>query len=215
MKYDLTIIEELSTLLKGDLPGYESHQKLMKHRLPVDQLKDKLASARQSAVLLLLYPKEDSWHTVFIERQSYAGVHSAQIAFPGGKVEEQDIDLQETALRESKEELDIEAAHVNIIGNLSPIYIPPSNFLVQPFIGVQNQRPNFNPDPREVASFLEIPIAHFLQDSSLVETKIALSNGLNRRVKAYQWNDAIIWGATSMIVAEFSDLLKQTSEASG
>lgn len=214
MKFDYTIIEELSNLLKKDLPAFASHQKMMKHRLPIEQLKDKLAAARKSAVLLLLYPNNDLWHIVFIERQSYDGVHSGQIAFPGGKLEEGDKDLVETALREANEELAIIPEQVEIVGNLSPIYIPPSNFLVQPYLGIQNSRPNFIADPREVADYLEIPLGHFLQKEVLIDTKIKQKEGLHLQVKAFKWQNNIIWGATSMIVAELVDLLSQTSAAS-
>ena len=105
---------------------------------------------RQAAVLMLFYPKNKQTHLALIVRNTYPGVHSSQIGFPGGKVEESDFNLEETALRETHEEVGINREKVEIIKSFSQIYIPPSNFLVAPFMGISQQELTFVPDLHEV-----------------------------------------------------------------
>jgi 8-oxo-dGTP pyrophosphatase MutT (NUDIX family) len=205
--------EQLRESLKGNLPAYEAHRKVMGHRKPIDTLGSIGKKARKSAVLLLVYPKEEILHTVFILRPSYPGVHSGQVGLPGGKVEPEDRNLQHTALREAREELNIQHEKLEVLGSLSPLYVPPSNFLIHPYLAFQKSRPDFIPDKREVASILECPLIQLMGEEKLVSTKVNV-NGNPMAVRGYQLQDTIIWGATGMIIKEFSEVLAQTTISS-
>ncbi|MBN1339443.1 MAG: CoA pyrophosphatase [Bacteroidales bacterium] len=149
-------IQTLTERLKGELPGYESHLKMSSRsrELYMEHCKG-MHSARQGAVLILLYQKNGSVYTVFIERQQYDGVHSGQISFPGGKREDSDESIIFTAIREAEEEIGILRNQIHIIGTLTNIYIPPSNFLVTPVVGYTDARMKFTPQMTEVAGIIE------------------------------------------------------------
>ncbi len=117
------------------------------------------ANFRKSAVLILFYPKGEEVYVPLILRPQYDGVHGGQMAFPGGRVELKDINIQKTALREAQEEIGIKASDVKLIDNITEIYIPPSNMLCQPVLGYLNYKPDFYPDEREVANIFEVSIS--------------------------------------------------------
>lgn len=200
-------ITDLKNRLNNELPGDLAHQKMMSYNRPLASEVKKNKAYRESAVLILFYPINEIPHVVFILRQSYDGVHSAQVGFPGGKKEETDRDLVQTALREANEELKILDKEVFIIGELSELYVPPSNFLISPFIGYTNTRPSFVKDEYEVAEIIEVPIHDILGNEYLTTTTISLPNGAKLKVPCFQFNNRIVWGATAMIVQELIDLL--------
>ena len=137
-----------------------------------------------------------------MQRNTYPGVHSNQISFPGGKQELADKNLTHTALRESYEELGIETSAVHVIGDLTEVYIPPSNFLVQPIIGYSLKRPDFIPHEREVTEVIEVPLSHFQNSNNLQIVTIDV-RGQDFTVPAFVISNKIIWGATAMILSEF------------
>ena len=146
-------IHQLSLALSQALPGREA-QFLMEpltRRVEMEKQKNR-KNAKLSAVLILLYPKDDKIYTAMIKRPVYNGVHSGQIAFPGGKKEDDDLNLSETALRETEEEIGVLRNSVEVIGQLSQLYIPPSNFNVQPVIAYTNNIPDFILEENEVDS---------------------------------------------------------------
>lgn len=200
-------ITDLKNRLNNELPGDLAHQKMMSYNRPLASEVKRNKAYRESAVLILFYPINEIPHVVFILRQSYDGVHSAQVGFPGGKKEETDRDLVQTALREANEELKILDKEVFIIGELSELYVPPSNFLISPFIGYTNTRPSFVKDEYEVAEIIEVPIHDILGNEYLTTTTISLPNGAKLKVPCFQFNNRIVWGATAMIVQELIDLL--------
>jgi 8-oxo-dGTP pyrophosphatase MutT (NUDIX family) len=178
----------------------------MNHRNSIDKVDIKQLTPRESAVLLHLFYDQNRWNTVLIERSQYNGVHSRQISLPGGKVEETDKSFEETALREACEEVNILSSELEVLGQLSQLYIPPSNFLVQPIVSFQTSRPNFVPDIREVENILEIPL------NELLTTKLT-TQGINQanapaEVQGYYLNERVVWGATAMILTEFIDLVR-------
>ncbi|HBK82580.1 MAG TPA: coenzyme A pyrophosphatase, partial [Flavobacterium sp.] len=142
-------------------------------------------NSKKAAVLILLYPKLGITHMALIERNAYAGVHSSQISFPGGKVEESDFDLLQTALRETFEEVGVPSRKIKIIKPFSEIYIPPSNFLVYPFLGFCSEELQFVPNAKEVKQVLEFPIAAFLDDSNVKQIFINTSYATNTQVPAF------------------------------
>ena len=164
---------------------------------------------KKAAVLILLYPKNNRTHLVLIERNSYLGVHSSQIAFPGGKVEVNDPSVAFTALRETQEEIGVEMNKVTIIKAFTEVYIPPSNFMVFPFLGYVNEELQFNPEPREVASVIELSIENFLDERLVVTKEMNTSYSNSIRVPAFKIKEYYVWGATAMILSEVKEVLKK------
>jgi 8-oxo-dGTP pyrophosphatase MutT (NUDIX family) len=204
-------IEELKQKFLQPLPGISSHQKMSPgHRVEeFSGSTDILPLPRKSAVLILLFPDNGKLKTVFIKRSEYEGVHSGQISFPGGKYEQSDKTFEDTALRETNEEIGVAQDNIEIIGQLSDFYIPPSNFLVKVFVGYSNHKPQYIPDKKEVQSVVEVNIEE-LYDSRIITEKEFYSNFLKLKINApaYSINGVEIWGATAMIVSELLDVLK-------
>lgn len=201
-------IEKLRANMAGDLPGNIAHNEMMSYaRAQAYEVRTSRTDYREGAVLMMLYPHEEVYFTSLIVRPDYDGVHSGQIAFPGGAKEKQDADLMQTALRETHEEVGVHSSAIQIIGALSEIYIPPSNFLVQPYIGVLTERPVFAADEFEVAEILEEPISTFLSPKAVQDMIVNLHTGKQLDVKAFNVQGHTVWGATAMMLAEFRALM--------
>ena len=162
--------------------------------------------ARIGAVLILLFEEDDVLKTCFIERATYDGVHSGQIAFPGGRKEE-DETLVQAALREAEEEIGVNQSDVILLGQLTELYIPPSNFLVHPFVGAISYKPSFFPEPTEVAEVVEIKVDELSDVRYRGEKKIKLSNGTMVETPYFNLHGKTVWGATAMIISEFLEVL--------
>ncbi len=170
---------------------------------------EKAENPRYSAVLAMAYPRGSSTSICFIERKSYPGVHSSQIGFPGGKREEEDDDLMQTAIRETREEVGVEVDRSKVLGELSPLYIPPSNFFVQPFVAALDARPDFVADEVEVERVLEFELPDLLDDRHLVDTEVlAGTQGFKIKTKAFVLGEHTIWGATAMMLSEIRHMLR-------
>ncbi|MDB5283440.1 MAG: hydrolase [Bacteroidota bacterium] len=210
MKFDKTIIEKLRTALKQSLPGEDIQYRMApsyRARLSKEEILTK--SPRQGGVLLLLYEKNDSLNIVLTQRKAYDGVHGGQMSFPGGKREGQET-LIETALRETCEEVGIHRSQIEIIGRLTELYIPPSNFMVYPAVGFAEKIEAFTPQQAEVETIVEIPVDFFLDKRNInPEQEIKLFNDVVVRVPAYVYNDHIIWGATAIILSEFTFIMEK------
>ena len=202
---------ELKQKFQQPLPGTASHLKLSPPNRAKELLEKEnyLLTARQSAVMVLLFPFDNQLRTVFIKRSEYDGMHSGQIAFPGGKKEESDLNFEETALRETWEEIGIEADNIEIVGQLSDLFIPPSNFIVKPFVGYCHKKPVYKIDSKEVQSVIEIAIDDFCTRSCIFEKEFSTGT-VGKTIKApyFAINDIEIWGATAMITSELLDILK-------
>lgn len=198
------------------LPAVDSHLKMApKERMAIlKELDYSDRNPRKAAVLMLLYPKEEETHLVLIVRNSYPGVHSDQIAFPGGKFEEEDQNFSSTALRETEEEIGIAPEKVEIIKAFSTLYIPPSNFLVHPFLAIARQELNFILDPKEVANIIELPIGDFMDDRLLHETRMSTSYAKDIIVPAFKIQGHVVWGATAMMLSELKEVLRFVFEKS-
>ncbi len=174
------------------------------------QDKFKKKNPRKAAVMALFYPNAANETKILcILRKTYKGVHSNQVAFPGGKAEIEDKDIMETALRETHEEVGVHPNDVRVISEITKVYIPPSNFEVQPFIGLYSKPKPFVIQESEVAALLEISLVDFLQDRNVVSKKLSTSYASEIEVPAFKLNDYIVWGATAMMMSEIKDLLKQ------
>lgn len=165
--------------------------------------------AKKAAVMALFYPKQELTHMLLMLRTAYPGVHSQQIGFPGGKVEEEDPTLLDTAKRETFEEVGVHPNQIEMITPLSEVYIPPSNFLVQPYLGLCNEPLSFTIDPIEVEALVEVNIRDFLDETNLMEQRLTTSYANNILVPAFKLNGYTVWGATAMMLSEIKDLLKQ------
>ncbi|WP_272149032.1 NUDIX hydrolase [Tenacibaculum aiptasiae] len=203
-------INQIEELQNKPLGGLTSQFKLApKLRTQFSQELINSKNPRKAAVLALFYP-DDNNQTRFLltERASYNGTHSAQVSFPGGKVEKNDTNLQETALRETFEEVGIATSSIRVIRQLSDSYIPPSNFLVTPFLGLLSEKPKFTPN-NEVANLIEVLTSDLLNDNNLTSKEMETSYMKNIDVPCFKLNDYIVWGATAMMLSEIKDLLKQ------
>ena len=188
--------------LPGEEAQYRMAPSLRKQRLLHNwPIKD----ARQSAVLILLYPDlagPDRWKTVLMKRNEYPGAHSGQISFPGGRYEEEDDNYRMTALRETEEEIGVSQQEIQVIGKLSEMYVPASHFMIHPFVGCLSRVPEFIPDPTEVAGLLEIPLRKLFDEETKSETEILLKSGNKLMAPYYDVHGEVVWGATAMIISE-------------
>lgn len=206
----------ISKVEKGleDLPGEEAQYRMSPlYRPRLSEIQSEVENARRSAVLMLLFPVDSIVHTAFIVRPKYQGVHSGQVAFPGGRVEPHDLDLKHTALRECWEEVGVSPQSVNILGALTPLYIQPSRYLVYPFIGMCVEAPYFVPDGKEVEKILRTPISKVFDPSAKGTFTVTTSSG-NTTIKApgYRVDNHIIWGATAMMLSEVEAILARPLE---
>ncbi|MBJ6368495.1 NUDIX hydrolase [Snuella sedimenti] len=205
-------LKSLPKIKNIPLPGEVSHYKmvppfrkeLLKHHQKA------VPNAKRAGVLALFYPDSNAQTKfVLILRKTYKGVHSAQIGFPGGKLETQDVSIEATAVRETFEEVGVPEKKISVIKALSKVYIPPSNFFVHPFIGVIKDVPRFFRQEDEVEAVLEITLEHFLEHERLITKHVTTSYSVDVEVPAFNLNGYVVWGATAMILSEIKDLLKQ------
>jgi 8-oxo-dGTP pyrophosphatase MutT (NUDIX family) len=188
-------------ILSTDLPG-EQAQMLMapEFRGEFVQTDDAL----RAAVLVLMYPFQERTYLVFMKRNAYDGPHSAQVSFPGGAWEKKDKTLEITALRETKEEMGI-TNEITLLGSLTELYIPVSNFRVTPFVGWTDRKPQFDPDPSEVQYVIESTLDE-LMDPENRTSEIIYRHGQSIMTPYFHIRNEKIWGATAMILSEFLQL---------
>jgi 8-oxo-dGTP pyrophosphatase MutT (NUDIX family) len=191
-------------------PADVAHQKMMpSNRMELLKAVDfEKVNPKKAAVMMLFYPKHDQTHLVLIHRTSYYGVHSSQIAFPGGKPEREDNSLEQTALRETYEEVGIHPNEINIIRPFTQVYIPPSNFMVFPFLGISQNELLFKKQEDEVGGIIELPLPTFLDDSIVEQRKMATSYAGSIDVPGFVVENHFVWGATAMILSELKETIK-------
>lgn len=204
------LIARLSERMTSPLPGLQAQLRMASQFRITDanSYNPDTSKAKIGAVLIALYPDNGVIRTVLMKRSDYDGTHSGQISFPGGKVENGDVDIVATALREAEEEVNIKPSEVRVIGRLTQLYIPPSNFLVHPVLGILSSPPNLIADQREVQSIHIPELQYLLRDDIIFEKDIMLSSGHKLRTPYFEVDDHVVWGATAMIIAELKDLLK-------
>ena len=202
---------KLALELQKPLPGIESQLKLAPYaRATRKMAQDIDVEPKLSAVLALLFPKNNEPHVLLTLRNSYNGVHSKQISFPGGKREEFDNSFEQTALRETEEEVGISPESIQVIGQLTEVHIPPSRFLVHPFVGTCSAHPLYRPDSTEVSEIIECPISQLLDDSIIKEKEIFVTTTqLKMKTKYFDVNGHVVWGATAIMLSELKDIIKQ------
>ncbi len=202
------LIDRLSQRLKLPLPGPKAHMLMMPKGTETSRFDNtKMTKARLSSVLILFYEKDGELYLPLTQRHEYDGTHSGQISFPGGKWEPEDIDLIHTAKREAREEIGVAESDVKIIGQLSDLFIPPSNFKVSPFVSYIEQKPKFVLDAYEVKELIEVPVSHLLKAATIKETVIEFSTGYKLKTPYFDVDGRIVWGATAMMLSELKAIL--------
>lgn len=209
-KMELTdLVNVLESALKGPLPGRLGQQEMAP--LPLEEARFdrfRMEHARKGAVLLLICPSTTGVQIPFIKRASYAGVHSGQIALPGGKMEPDDHDLRITAVRETEEEIGVDRRKIQLLGALSDLYIPPSNFYIRPFIGFTSEVPLFKPDAREVERLICSDFDALIDERNKKRKSFPIPSGGEIMAPYFEIDREVVWGATAMILSEFLLLWK-------
>lgn len=204
-------LEYVPKIMEAKLPAQEAHFKMapLERIANMEKLELQSKNPKIAAVMMLFYPKNGTTHIVLIVRNSYDGVHSAQIAFPGGKFEPDDETFEITALRETFEEIGIHPDRIEILRQFTHLYIPPSDFLVYPFLGICREDILFIPDSSEVAAIIELPLSVFLGEEVVVSVTISTSYASDIMVPAFKIGEHIVWGATAMMLSELKEVLKK------
>jgi len=188
-------------ILRRKLPGEEAQLRMSpSFRGNINEQKAPV----EAAVLALFYASKKNTHLVFIKRNEYDGPHSAQVSFPGGAREAVDKTREETALRETREEVGIKGK-MEILGALTPLHIPVSNFMVYPYVGCMEEAPLFRPDPAEVQYVIEAPLSALL-DPGNSRSETLKHHGQFMEVPFYSVRNEKIWGATAMMLSEVLQL---------
>ncbi|GAB4014053.1 CoA pyrophosphatase [Spirosoma migulaei] len=200
-----TFAEDLHQRLQKPLPGEPAHQKMASAARYRQGVKPN-ERTRRSAVLICFYPYQNSIYLPLILRPQYDGVHAGQMAFPGGRMERIDENLTRTALREAQEEVGIRVSDVKVLGLLTELFIPPSNFYVQPVVGILPYRPDFYPDPREVEAVVEVDLETLVDETIVGDSQIEV-RGMLIDAPFYQIQGYRVWGATAMMISELLVIL--------
>jgi 8-oxo-dGTP pyrophosphatase MutT (NUDIX family) len=200
----------LEKKLTGPKPGLIAQLQMTPNPRPGHQVYHEVEDiSLKAGVLALFYPKEGRLHLVLTRRTDRVDFHKGQISFPGGRLETGES-LEQAALREAQEELGIDPDSIRILGMLTPLYIPPSNYCIYPVVALTETYPDFLPSPLEVAEILEIPLDHLL-DPQNVRREMWQIRGFDVEVPFYAFGVHKIWGATAMVLAELIHIMKETN----
>jgi len=204
---ELTAIKyRLKENLRRTLPGEKAHRLLLPPGRELIPAVDK-STIIQSSVLLLLFPYHGQLSTCLIRRPATMRTHGGQIAFPGGRYEPSDKDLTETALRESNEEIGVNFNQVEILGGLTPLYVQVSNFIINPFIGWSDTKPDFKIDSQEVKELFTVPVESLINHASFQVQEVTTIHS-TFEAPGFYCDQLFIWGATAMIISEFNEIYK-------
>lgn len=203
-------LEQIIHALGGPKPGFEAQKRMLPDprpgTRPVEEVEGMCSKA---GVLLLLYPLDGEIGLVLTRRTESVLNHQGQISLPGGRREEGES-LRAAAFRETEEELGIGMADIDVLGDLTPLYIPPSRYCIYPWVAAAQARPVFHPSPKEVAEILEVPLLHLLDDRNVGREERRI-RGRYAEVPYYRFRDHKIWGATAMVLAEFLAYIRGSS----
>lgn len=206
----LPFIEQLAQDLQGPLPGRTAQYRMAPQPRAGGGPQDPIpANARQGGVLVLFYPRMGQPYLPLILRPTYDGVHSGQVGFPGGGQESGDPDIIATALREAQEEIGIALEPITVLGQLTPLYVFASNYLVHPTVAWMAHPPQFQIDQREVAALIETPLSALLEPSNYRRERWEL-RGRAVDVPFFYIQTYTIWGATAMMLSELLTLPAMT-----
>lgn len=202
------ITDFLKDRLKKEKPGLLAQLRMCPQPPPsIKACPEDEDDCLKAAVLILLYPKNNRPHLVFIKRSHTVHHHQNQISFPGGQKEGTES-LEQTALRETEEELGLNQQKIKVLGQLTPLYVAASNYLIHPVVAFLEETPHFQAQPEEVAEIIEVPLEHLLKEENL-KKEIWTLRGRKALVPFYHFQDHKIWGATAMILSEFLSLVEE------
>ena len=203
------MIDKIKNALRNELPGNEAHLEMISYARPSADVIRKLgARPKQSAVIILLYEQNGELYFPLIRRPEYDGVHSRQIGLPGGQSEPDDKDLNDTAIRECAEETGALAENIHVLGKLTEIYIPPSNFLVRPVVGYYSPYRKFTADPSEVAEIITVSLKSLLKMPIEMRSMYIRNNPHKTNVACFIIGGHVVWGATAMMLNEFRHIIR-------
>ena len=198
-------IAGLGDCLKKALPGQPAQNLMAPSMRPPGMAQYDGSKPRSSGVMILLFPIDRLIHTVFIIRTE-GGPHGGQISLPGGKQEKSDPDLVFTARRETQEEIGVNPDLIEDLGLLTPLYVPHSNFIIQPVIGYTGIKPGFVADKKEVAGMITPSLKELFAPENR-RTMTLKRAGFEITAPYYDAGGHRIWGATAMIMSEFERLV--------
>ena len=199
---------DLAWGLRQSLPGREAQRHMAP---PSRRLEPEPGSTpRQAAVLVPLHTNEGEVSLLLTLRQENLRHHGGEISFPGGAMEPTEHSFTETALREAQEEIHLSPAAVQVLGDLTPLYIPPSHNLVHPVVGWLTQRASWSTNPAEVQKIFSVPLRRLLAPET-ARRKIQIRHGETRVIPCYQVGEHCIWGATAMVLSELLFLIQKSA----
>ena len=201
---------KIHAAISASLPGENAHLIMNPSgRGSSSEARKKATNYRESAVAIVLFNVGENREIILIQRPDYIGAHGGQISFPGGKKDLEDEDLKATAIRECQEEIGLKLEDRHLLGQLTPVFIPVSNFHVQPYLFFYDQTPLFMKDEREVLSIFSISIADLLNDSTISTMEIEIKGDRTyKNIPCFSINEKKIWGATALILSELKEVLK-------
>lgn len=199
------VSQDIQTALKATLPGSASHRKMLPPNRVLEAAPSDRHKVKQSSVLLILFEENGILKVCLIKRPSHMKHHAGQIALPGGKIEKNENAVQ-TALRETHEEIGLPEEQLRILGSLSKFYVEVSRFEIQPLVAWHNGTPKYILSPDEVEKIIFFPVSLFKSPFDQIQLE-TLTGKLD--VPCIKYEGEIIWGATAMILSEFSDILQQ------
>ncbi len=205
MNLGLAIKEEL----KNPLPGKEFHKKMMPLRSPVSIPVDQKST--QAAVAIIIMMSNGIPELILIRRSEYQGYHSGQVSFPGGKADPADRNLLETSIRETSEETGVTLNTEECIGKLTPLFIQLSGFHVRPYVFYIDKEITFHIDRQEVNYMIQVPVKRLLEDD-LIRIKLFKFPDVEFNAPYMDIKGEVVWGATSMILKEFIEILKRVTQ---
>lgn len=202
-------LEQVQAALKLPRPGLKAQLYMAPNPRPGGHIVPPGHQPKEGGVLILLYPRRAQLHLALTRRTDTVAHHKGQISLPGGEREPHDGSLKMTALRETQEELGIETGGLQVLGTLTPLYIPVSDYCIYPYIASSEERPGFHPDPVEVAEVLEVPLSQ-LMDPATRQVEDWVVRGFPMRVPFFAVGVHKVWGATAMVLSEFVALLRSS-----
>jgi len=203
------VVSLLKRGMEYPLPGKEAQMGMSPSPADPDRFASILPNNhRKGAVLILFYPDGGKAYFPLIKRPVYAGVHSGQIAFPGGKMDPEDQDEVDTALREAWEEVGVHPEQVKLLGKLSDLFIPSSNFLVSPILGIAEEKPLFVPEEREVDRIIQTAVSAFYEPQIRKRKVLTFSDNFRLDTPYFEVDKEMVWGATAMILSELLQILE-------
>ena len=205
----LELKKYLEDRLAQELPGDNAHQQMMAQPIGQRFKMEYDSPPKKGAVMIALYPDEGKIYFPLMQRPPYEGIHGGQVSLPGGKMEEADEDLIETAIRETYEEIGVKISDDEIIGSLSDLNVTASNFIVKPVVSILQRKPDFVKDPREVEAIFKAEVQHLIHPETLQETELTVAQEVRLKAPFFDIEERVVWGATAMILSEFVEILKE------